>query len=114
VTAPPREPPGEPPRALPESQPERTRLAWRRTQLALGATFLLAVATAVRRASPSTAVLYLLPIAVVIGIAIAVAARRITAVKRPGFGRIRWSASLLAVCVIAAAILGAVLIGGSS
>ncbi len=101
-------PPAEPPR--PGSQPERTRLAWRRTALALLASALLAIAVVARRRGGVAGVSTLVPVLVVAGAGLTLADRRARALDRPGYGRLNWAAPALALLIAAQAVLAIVLV----
>ncbi len=97
-------------RSLPESQPERTRLAWRRTSLALIASALLSIALVARRQATVAAIVVLLVDLAVIAAAMSATGRRIRALDRTGFGRPGRSLSVFTVLVVTTGALGALLV----
>jgi Domain of unknown function (DUF202) len=98
------------PEAGPQSQPERTRLAWRRTALALIATTLLTIAVVVHRGG-STATIAVLGASLGVAAAgLGLAERRTRVLSSPGFGRIGRTPAILALIVTTLGALGAVII----
>jgi hypothetical protein len=93
-----------------ESQPERTRLAWRRTALALTATTLITIALVARRGGSVGAVALLGPILVVAASGLGLAQRRVTLLSAPGFGRVGRTPAVLALLVTALGIMGAAIV----
>jgi putative membrane protein len=93
-----------------ESQPERTRLAWRRTGLALVATTLLTIATVVRRGATTGTVALLGAILVIALSGLGLAQRRISRLSVAGFGRVGRTPAVLALLVTALGVLSAVIV----
>ena len=93
-----------------ETQPERTHLAWRRTSLSLIASASLSIAVVVHRHGSMAAVAVLVPILAVAAFGLAVIEQRVRALSRPGFRRMRATATLMVIVVCAVAGLGSVLV----
>jgi hypothetical protein len=95
---------------LPESQPQRTRFAWRRTQLALGAAALLTVVMVVRRDSSPVALAGLLVIVAVVGLGLLLAGQRVAAMARPEIRPLGRAGVGLALVVVAIAVFSAAIV----
>lgn len=92
----------------PGLQPERTRLAWRRSALALTLVVLLTVRLAIDRGGPAL----LIGLLAVVGWAalIGYGYRRATGSRRPAAGQISGEVPLLGLVTAGYAIVGAILI----